>query len=262
MSDPRQQAPGNRQQELLCIYLLRLGDDRLVLGHRNSEWCGHGPVLEEDIALANISLDLIGQATMFLRLAGQLEGQGRDEDALAYWRDENRFSNLQLLELPRGDFGFTILRQFFFDAWSFRHLEALARSGHPELAALAAKAHKETRYHLRHSSEWVVRLGDGTEESHRRIQQSLDELWPWTGEFFWQNEVDAALHAAGLVPDLETLRGPWEAMARDLLGRATLVIPSGPMRMTGGRLGRHTEYLGHMLAEMQIVARSHPGAKW
>jgi ring-1,2-phenylacetyl-CoA epoxidase subunit PaaC len=239
-----------------------LGDDRLVLGHRNSEWCGHGPVLEEDIAIANISLDLLGQATLFLRLAGELEGQGRDEDALAYWRDENRFTNLQMLELPRGDFGFTILRQFLFDAWSFHHLDALARSGHAELAALAAKAHKETRYHLRHSSEWVVRLGDGTEESHRRVQASLDQLWPWTGEFFWQNQVDAELRAAGVAPDPETLRAPWDSMARDLLGRATLAIPSGPMRMTGGRMGRHTEHLGHMLAEMQIVARSHPGARW
>lgn len=262
MSENRQPATGNRQQAGLVEYLLRLGDDRLVLGHRNSEWCGHGPVLEEDIAIANISLDLLGQATLFLRLAGELEGKGRDEDALAYWRDENRFTNLQMLELPRGDFGFTILRQFLFDAWSFQHFGELARSAHAELAALAAKAHKETRYHLRHSSEWVVRLGDGTEESHRRIQTSLEELWPWTGEFFWQNEVDAELRTAGMAPDPETLRAPWESMVKDLLGRATLAIPSGPMRMTGGRLGRHTEHLGHMLAEMQIVARSHPGAKW
>jgi ring-1,2-phenylacetyl-CoA epoxidase subunit PaaC len=250
------------EPKALVEYLLRLGDDRLVLGHRNSEWCGHGPVLEEDIALANIALDLLGQATLFLRLAGQLEGQGRDEDALAYWRDENRFRNLQMLELPRGDFGFTILRQFLFDAWSFHHLEALAGSRHSELAALAAKAHKETRYHLRHSSEWVVRLGDGTEESHRRIQAALDQLWPWTGELVWQDETDAELRAAGMAPDLAALESPWSGMVRELLGRATLTIPDGPMRMTGGRMGRHTEHLGHMLAEMQIVARSHPGASW
>jgi ring-1,2-phenylacetyl-CoA epoxidase subunit PaaC len=250
------------EPKALVEYLLRLGDDRLVLGHRNSEWCGHGPVLEEDIALANIALDLLGQATLFLRLAGQLEGQGRDEDALAYWRDENRFRNLQMLELPRGDFGFTILRQFLFDAWSFHHLEALAGSRHPELAALAAKAHKETRYHLRHSSEWVVRLGDGTEESHRRTQAALDQLWPWTGELVWQDETDAELRAAGMAPDLAALESPWSGMVRELLGRATLTIPDGPMRMTGGRMGRHTEHLGHMLAEMQIVARSHPGASW
>ena len=250
------------EQEALVEYLLRLGDDRLVLGHRNSEWCGHGPVLEEDIALANISLDLLGQATLFLRLAGRLEGQGRDEDALAYWRDENRFTNLQLLELPRGDFGFTILRQFLFDAWSFHHLEALARSGHSELAGLAAKAHKETRYHLRHSSEWVVRLGDGTEESHNRAQAALDELWPWTGEFFQGDDVDRELAASGVGVDPALLREPWEKLVREQVARATLKIAEGPMRMTGGRKGRHTEHLGHMLAEMQIVARSHPGAKW
>ncbi len=246
----------------LFEYLLRLGDDRLVLGHRLSEWCGHGPILEEDIATTNIALDLVGQATFFLRLAGQMEGQGRDEDALAYWRDENQFTNLQMVELPRGDFGFTILRQFLFDVWSFHHLEALSRSTHAELASLAAKAHKEVRYHLRHSSEWVLRLGDGTEESHRRMQAALDELWPWTGELAYQDDVDAALRADGIVPDLEPLRAPWEAMTKDVLGRATLTIPTGPMRMTGGRTGRHTEHLGHMLAEMQIVARSHPGASW
>lgn len=243
-------------------YLLRLGDDRLVLGHRLSEWCGHGPILEEDIATANIALDLLGQATFFLRLAGEVEGRGRDEDGLAYWRDETEFRNLQIVELPKGDFAFTIVRQFLFDAWAAHHLEALGRSTDPDFAALAAKAHKEARYHLRHSSEWVLRLGDGTEESHRRAQDALDELWPWTGEFAFQDEVDRALHADGIVPDLEPLRGPWEVLTRDVLSRATLSIPAGPMRMTGGRTGRHTEHLGHMLAEMQIVARSHPGAKW
>jgi len=248
--------------DALFQYLLRQGDDRLVLGHRNSEWCGHGPVLEEDIATANIALDLLGQATNFLRLAGQIEGQGRDEDALAYWRDENRFTNLQMLELPKGDFGFTILRQFLFDAWSYHHLQELSRSTHSDLAALAAKAHKETRYHLRHSSEWVLRLGDGTPESHQRMQRSLDELWPWTGEFLYQDAVDAELIAQGITPDLALLKAPWEGMVTDLLTRATLVLPQGPMRMTGGRRGRHTEHLGHLLAEMQIVARSHPGARW
>ncbi len=246
----------------LFEFLLRLGDDRLVLGHRLSEWCGHGPILEEDIATANLALDLLGQASLFLRLAGQVEGAGRDEDALAYWRDENQFRNLQLVELPRGDFGFTTLRQFLFDAWSFHLLDALSRSSHAELAAIAAKALKENRYHLRHSSEWVVRLGDGTAESRARMQTALDELWPWTGELWYQDAVDAGLRAEGIAPDLEALRGPWEAMAREVLTRATLTVPAGPMRMAGGRTGRHTEHLGHMLAEMQIVARSHPGAKW
>jgi ring-1,2-phenylacetyl-CoA epoxidase subunit PaaC len=246
----------------LVEYLLRLGDDRLVLGHRLSEWCGHGPILEEDIATANLALDLLGHATLFLRLAGQLEGQGRDEDALAYWRDEQQFRNLQLCELPKGDFGFTILRQFLFDAWSLQLLDALSRSSHAELAALAAKALKETRYHVRHSSEWVVRLGDGTEASHQRMQAALDELWPWTGELTYQDEVDRALQREGVVPDLALLHSPWDGMTREVVARATLRIPEGPARMTGGRFGRHTEHLGHLLAEMQIVARSHPGAKW
>lgn len=246
----------------LFEYLLRHGDDRLVLGHRLSEWCGHGPILEEDIATANIALDLLGQATMFLRLAGEIEGQGRDEDALAYWRDEREFRNLQLLELPRGDFGFSTVRLFLFSAFAYHHLDALARSTQPELAGIAAKAHKEARYHLRHSAEWVLRLGDGTDESHRRAQAALDACWPWTVELFQQDHVDRSLHAAGIAPDLESLRGPWEKLVREHLARATLTVPEAPMRMTGGRGGRHTEHLGHMLAEMQIVARSHPGAKW
>src|ERR1043166_7234042 len=154
----------------LFEYLLRLGDDRLVLGHRLSEWCGHGPILEEDIATANLALDLLGQATLFLRLAGQVEGRGRDEDALAYWRDEDQFRNLQLVELPKGDFGFTTMRQFLFDAWSFHLLDPLSRPRHPEPAPSAARAQKETRSPLRHSSEWVLRLGDGTGESHARMQ--------------------------------------------------------------------------------------------
>jgi len=243
-------------------YLLRLGDDRLVLGHRLSEWCGHGPILEEDIALSNLALDLIGHASMLLKLAGQVEGEGRDEDALAYWRDEHQFRNLQLCELPNGDFGFTILRQFLFDAWSVQLLEALSRSSHTDLAAIAAKALKESRYHLRHSGSWVERLGDGTGESHDRMQAALDELWPWTGELDYQDQVDQALRADGIAPDLAPLRAPWEALTREVLTRATLTIPGTPPRMTGGRFGRHTEHLGHLLAEMQIVARSHPGAKW
>ena len=250
------------EKEALTEYLLRLGDDRLVLGHRLSEWCGHGPVLEEDIATANIALDLLGQATIFLRLAGAAEEQGRDEDALAYWRDETQFRNASIAELPVGDFGFTILRQFLVSAWSFHHLEALSASSHAELGAVAAKALKETRYHVRHASEWVLRLGDGTEESHARMQRSMDELWPWTGELAWQDEVDATLRSTGVAPDLAPVKGPWEAMIRDVATRATLTIPEGPMRMSQGRQGKHTEHLGHLLAAMQIVARSHPGAKW
>ncbi len=255
----RTAGPPDRQ---LLEYLLRLGDDRLVLGHRLSEWCGHGPILEEDIALSNIALDLIGHASMLLQLAGQVEGEGRDEDGLAYWRDEHQFRNLQLCELPNGDFGFTMLRQMLFDAWSVELLEALARSRHADLAAIAAKALKESRYHLRHSGAWVERLGDGTEESHRRMQAALDELWPWTGELDYQDAVDRALQAGGIAPDLVPLRTPWDATVRSVLTRAGLTVPEVPARMTGGRCGRHTEHLGHLLAEMQIVARSHPGARW
>jgi ring-1,2-phenylacetyl-CoA epoxidase subunit PaaC len=250
------------ETDRLFEYLLRLGDDRLVLGHRLSEWCGHGPVLEEDIATANIALDLLGQATIFLRMAGLAEGQGRDEDALAYWRDETQFRNASIAELPGGDFGFTVLRQFLFSAWAFHHLEALSASSNAELAAVAAKGLKETRYHVRHASEWVLRLGDGTDESHGRMQRAMDELWPWTGELAWQDEVDTDLQKSGAAPDLEALKAPWEVMVRDVATRATLTIPNGPMRMSQGRQGKHTEHLGHMLAEMQIVARSHPGAKW
>jgi len=243
-------------------YLLRLGDDRLVLGHRLSEWCGHGPILEEDIAMTNLALDLIGHATMFLSLAGEVEGAGQDADALAYWRDEHAFRNLELCELPNGDFAFTMMRQFLFDAWSVPLLEALTRSAEPRLAAIAAKALKETRYHLRHSSEWICRLGDGTEESHRRAQEALDELWPWTGGLEYQDETDRALQARGIAPNPAELLSSWRGLTREVLTRATLLVPDGPMRMTGGRFGRHTEHLGHMLAEMQIVARSHPGAEW
>lgn len=259
----RQSGIASRHSEApLFDYLLRQGDDRLVLGHRLSEWCGHGPILEEDIATTNISLDLIGHATMFLKLAGEVEGKGRDEDALAYWRDETEFRNLEICELPRGDFGFTTVRQFLFDAWSVQLLDALSRSSEPRLAAVAGKALKETRYHLRHSSEWVCRLGDGTEESHARAQAALDELWPWTGGFGYADEIDRELEAKGVAPNPGSLLPAWDRLVRDTFSRAALAVPDGPLRMSGGRFGRHTEHLGHMLAEMQIVARSHPGAKW
>ncbi len=245
----------------LFEYLLRLGDDRLVLGHRLSEWCGHGPVLEEDIALANVALDLIGQATHFLRLAGQVEGKGRDEDALAYFRDAIDYRNVNLVELPNGDYGHTIVRQFLFDAWSVPLLEALERASHAELAGIAAKAHKEARYHLRHSGEWVLRLGDGTDESHRRAQTALDQLWPYTGELYSADDVDRQL-AGSIAPDPATLESAWRDVVKDVVRRATLTLPAEGYMHLGGRQGRHTEHLGHLLAEMQILARSHPGAKW
>jgi len=248
--------------EPLVEYALRLGDDRLVLGHRLSEWCGHGPILEEDIAMANLALDLVGQANMFLGLAGELEGAGRDADALAYFRDGTAFRNALLVELPRGDFGFTMLRQFLFDAFSVVQLDALASCGHAPLAAIAAKSLKEAKYHVRHSGEWVVRLGDGTEESHARIAQSLGELWRYTGELFERDAIDDAVEAHGIVFDREAARARWEAIVHDVLGRATLEVPAAPVMVSGGRRGRHTEHIGHMLAVMQSVARAHPGATW
>jgi len=246
----------------LFTALLRLGDDRLVLGHRNSEWCGHGPILEEDIALANMALDLVGQATLLLQYAGTVEGAGRDQDALAYLRDALEYRNALLCELPKGDFGVTIVRQFFFGVYSVLQWEALAKSTDETLAGIAAKSLKEARYHVRHAGEWVIRLGDGTAESHRRAQAAVDALWPYTGELFMQPADEAELVAAGLTVDVSLLEAPWRAQVDDVLRRATLRAPDAGWMQRGGREGRHTEHLGHMLAEMQIVARSHPGASW
>jgi ring-1,2-phenylacetyl-CoA epoxidase subunit PaaC len=246
----------------LFPYLVRLADDRLVLGHRLSEWCGHGPILEEDIALANIALDLIGEATLLLKLAGEVEGTGRNEDALAYLRDGTDYRNAQIVELPKGDFGFTIVRQFFFSVYSLLQMEALQRSTNAELAGIAAKAVKEARYHVRHSAQWVITLGDGTAESHARVQSGVDELWRYTGELFMADDVDREVAAAGLGVDPSTLAAAWRTQVNDVFQRATLTVPKDGYMQRGGRDGRHTEHLGHLLSEMQIVARSHPGATW
>ena len=246
----------------LAEYLLRLGDDRLVLGHRVSEWCGHGPILEEDIALSNIALDLIGHAQSILALAGTVEGQGRDEDALAYFRDGTAFRNALLVEQPNGDFAVTMVRQFLFDAYSVLLWDQLSRCAHESLAAIAAKSLKEDRYHLRHSSEWVVRLGDGTDESHARTQAALEALWRFTGELFDRDAVDDAVAQLGIAVDHAAMRSLWDTMVNDVLQRATLTRPADGVMRRGGRQGRHTESLGHLLATMQSVARAHPGATW
>lgn len=243
-------------------YVVRLGDDRLVLGHRVSEWCGHGPILEEDIALANVALDLIGEATLLLKLAGQLEGAGRNEDALAYFRDVLDYRNALLVELPIGDFAFTIVRQLLFSVFSLLQMDALQRSTNAELAGIAAKAVKEARYHVRHAGQWVVTLGDGTDESHALAQQAVDDLWRYTGELFLADAIDREAVASGLGVDPSTLAEPWREQIEDVLRRATLTVPNVGYMQRGGREGRHTEHLGHMLAEMQIVARSYPGATW
>ena len=249
----------------LATYCLMLADDALVLAQRLVEWTTHAPEIEEEVALANIALDLLGQATLFLRRAGEVEGQGRDEDALAYFREAVEFRNCLLVEQPNGDFAFTIARQFLFDVHAVVTLDAMSRSTSPELAALAAKSLKEAKYHVRHSGEWILKLGDGTEESHRRVQRALDELWRFTPELFAPDPVDARLAALGVGPDRPALRPQWETLVRDVTSRATLTLPHDLVHsphLRGGRAGMHTEHLGHMLAEMQIVARSHPGATW
>jgi ring-1,2-phenylacetyl-CoA epoxidase subunit PaaC len=257
--------PPREAPDALFEYLLRLGDDRLVLGQRLAEWCGHGPILEEDIAISNIALDLLGQATMFLRAAGAVEGKGRDEDALAYFREAVDFRNCLLVELPKGDFAFTIARQFFFDAYAVVLLDALARGSNVDVAAIAAKSLKEATYHVRHSAEWMLKLGDGTDESHLRVQRAVDELWRFTSELFATDDVDRAMAAAGIAPDPSALAAEWEKLVRDVIERATLTLPHSTPRAAsarGGRTGQHTEHLGHLLAELQIVARSDPGATW
>ncbi len=243
-------------------YLVRLGDDRLVLGHRLSEWCGHGPILEEDIALANIALDLIGQANLFLEQAGKAEGKGRDQDALAYFREAVDYRNLLMNELPNGDFGFTITRQFFYSVFNYLQTEALSKSKNTDVAGIAAKAMKEAKYHVRHSADWMVKLGDGTEESHRRMQEAVDGLWRYTGEMFIADDVDRAAVTNGAGIDPSALESAWRSHIDDVLKRATLTIPETKYMQRGGRDGKHTEHLGHLLSEMQIVARSYPDGKW
>ena len=255
------QAAPNRQH--FFEYLLRLADDLLILGQRLSEWCGHAPILEEDIALSNIALDFIGQAESLLTLAGEVEGAGRSADDLAYFRDEWEFRNIALVEQPNGDFANTLIRQFFFDTYAYLLYKALGESAHETLAGIAAKAVKEGTYHLRHSRMWVLRLGDGTQESHDRAQAALDRLWTFTGEMFFSDQVDEHLVAQGVIPNLSHLEEAWREIVITTLKEATLAPPEGDVFMArGARLGRHTEHLGHLLSDMQILARSHPGASW
>lgn len=246
----------------LFEYLLRLGDTSLVLGHRLSEWCGHGPQLEEDLALANIAIDLIGQARMLLQYAGEVEGRGRSEDDLAYLRDGREYRNLLLVELPNGHYGDTVARQFLYDAFAMELWSDLTRSRDERLAAIAGKAVKEHEYHWRHSSGWMIRLGDGTEESHAKMQASLERLWPYTGELYTPDAVDEAMHAAGIAPDLAAIATRWRARIAPVLAEATLVRPEDGWMQKGGKTGRHSEHLGRMLAEMQSLHRAYPGAKW
>jgi ring-1,2-phenylacetyl-CoA epoxidase subunit PaaC len=244
----------------LVLYTLQRADDALVLGHRLSEWCGRAPSLEEDVALANMGLDLLGQARSLYAYAGETEGAGHGEDQLAYLRDAPQYRNLLLLEQPNGDFAQTIARQFLYAAFMDPWWRAMCASADPTLAAIAAKAEKEVAYHLRHASEWLIRLGDGTDESARRAQAAVDRLWPYTGEMF--APPDPALAAMGVAVDPETLRPAYDATVAAVLDQATLSRPVGTWMHKGGRQGRHTEHLGPMLAEMQHLQRTHPGATW
>jgi ring-1,2-phenylacetyl-CoA epoxidase subunit PaaC len=250
------------QNNMLFEYALRLGDDSLTLGHRLSECCSNGPFLEEDIALINISLDMIGRARMFLSYAGEIEAAGRDEDQLAYLRDCRDYRNLLICELPRGDFGYTIARQFLLDAFYIPFYEALSESADDTLAGIAAKALKESRYHLRHTSQWMIRLGDGTEESHRRVQDSLEKLWGYTPELFAMDEVDRSMIESGVGVDLDGVRGQWNDTIDRVLSQATLARPEDSWQVDGGRRGVHTEHLGHLLSDLQYVQRAYPGNQW
>ena len=243
-------------------YLLHLGDDALVLGHRLSEWCGHGPILEEDIALSNLALDLVGLARQYYQLAAKRIGPGTTEDQLAYWRGERDFKNHVLVEQPNGDFADTMARQFLFDAFHLLQLEAIEQSNDAELAAIARKALKETTYHAQHSAEWIVRMGDGTDESHSRISAALQRIWPFTGEFFLPAEVDRLAAARGLGPDVQSLREPWLELVREVIAKAQLSLPVMPQKLLRGKSGIHSESLGFLLAEMQSLPRAYPDAQW
>jgi ring-1,2-phenylacetyl-CoA epoxidase subunit PaaC len=254
----------------LFEYLLRLADTDLILAQRLGEWVGKGPVLEEDIALANVGLDLIGQARLWYAYAGEVEarwrGAGRSEDQLAFLRDGGDFRNLLLVEQPNGSYADTMARQFYFDCWHRPLLDVLAQSRDARIAGIAAKAAKEVAYHVERSADWVVRLGDGTELSHDRMQAALDDLWPYTGEMFELDAVEQALVDTGVAADTSAIRDGWLTQVRRVCDEAALCVPEGIwMQGVGGRGGKqgvHTEHLGHLLAEMQFLQRAYPGAQW
>ena len=257
-------------------YTLHLADNALILGHRNSEWTGHGPILEQDIALSNIALDLIGQARNFYQLAAQMINQVREEgappaeapagrvteDDLAYLRDGWDFRNCLLVEQPNGDWGNTILRQFFFSAYQYYFYGELRHSRNAEIAAIAEKSLKEVTYHLRWSGEWVIRLGDGTDESAARMKKAMEQLWQYTGELFEPARYEQDLTADGIAVDLRVIRPLWDQRVREVLGAAQLLTGTGVWMQTGGKQGKHTEHLGYLLAEMQFLQRAYPGCEW
>lgn len=243
-------------------YLLRIGDTTLVLGQRIAEWCGHAPVLEEDIALTNMALDLIGQARAVLTRAGQIDGRGHDEDQLAFLRAERDYRNVTLVELPRGDFAFTVVRNTIAATFLKLLWEKLADSSDVELAAIAGKAVKEARYHQQHAADWVARLGDGTDESRRRIEAALATAWLYTGELFAADAVDDAAKACGLGPRWSDLKEAWLAEMTEILAEGGLAVPGEQPFVSTGKQGVHTEHMGHMLSEMQYLQRAFPGGAW
>jgi ring-1,2-phenylacetyl-CoA epoxidase subunit PaaC len=246
----------------LVLYTLRRADDALILGHRLSEWCGHAPAMEEDMALANMGLDLLGQARELYQYAAKVEANGNDEDKFAYLRDVRQYRNLLLVEQPNGDFARTMVRQFFYAAFADLYWRAMMRSSDATLAAIAAKSEKESAYHIRHSSEWIVRLGDGTEESHRRAQNAIDDLWAFTGEMFAVDDSERSLIERGIAIDPAPLHASWLKTMTAVVNEATLALPKGDWMQQGGRDGRHSEHLGHLLSELQSMQRSFPGATW
>ncbi len=246
----------------LVLYVLRRADDALIFGHRLSEWIGHGPILEEEMALGNIGLDLIGQARSLYTYAAEAEGAGNDEDKYAYFRDAPQYRNLLLAEHPNGDFAQTMMRQLFYSAFADPYWRAMMESRDSTLAAIAAKSEKESAYHLRHSAEWVIRMGDGTEESHGRAQEAVDQLWGYTGEMFECDAAERTLVTAGVAIDPASLRDEWSRTVESVLSRATLTRPTNQWMQTGGRSGRHGEHLGHLLSVLQHVQRTYPGASW
>ena len=256
------QQTGAAESAALFEFLLRMGDNALILGHRVSEWCGHSPALEEDIALSNTALDLIGQTQLWLALAGEVESRGRSADDLAYLRDGLDFRNVLLVERPNGDFGKTLMRQFLFDAWHYLLLKALKGSSDRRIAEIAEKASKEVAYHLDRSRDLVIRLGDGTAESHRRMQDALDDLWPYTGELFMGDASDAAVAADGVAPEPASLKASWDELVAETLAEATLKTPADGYMQKGGKRGVHTEHLGFILSDLQFLQRAYPGGTW
>jgi ring-1,2-phenylacetyl-CoA epoxidase subunit PaaC len=246
----------------LLDYVLRLGDDALIAAQRLAEWSTRAPEMEEDIALSNIALDQLGVARMLLTYAGEIEGAGRDEDALAYLRGDQEFRNCLLVETPNGDFGRTMVKLLYLSAYQLPLYERLSESADPQLGAIAAKARKESAYHLDHATQWTVRLGDGTDESHRRMQTAVDELWPYTHELFEPDTVTDRLGEDGVAIDPAELRAPWLITVLAVLKQSTLDVPADGWRPNGGRSGRHTEHLSYVLGELQVLHRAHPGAQW